>query len=388
MSDQVLFTARSTEHPTHTEWFLTGTPGTPKAGPAEAREVYSHAAKALAEHHIQVVQEKVYGLRPERAAILAVRRDELARRDLDAAVPVTFLEGTPAAGGSFAGLQIWGVSPRKAGERLVSTVERNGSAVGRRWSGPDYKLLALSALDGRGPDGSLRDCPSCQAAQMFENGAAVLAEHGLTYRDVPRTWIYLSRILDWYGEFNRVRTAHYARVGLSASEGSIFPASTGIQARSDREECLMDVLAVQAGPGSSLAVKPVIRTSRQDKAFSYGSAFSRAVVLESHGHKTVFISGTASIDSQGLTTHLGEREAQCLDTLIAIAAILEDQGGGLEHLCQATVFCKDLAVYEAYQGARRRLRLPELPGVPLIADVCRDNLLVEIEAVAMIPAGS
>jgi hypothetical protein len=48
------------------------------------------------------------------------------------------------------------------------------------------------------------------------------------------------------------------------------------------------------------------------------------------------------------------------------------------------VFCKDVAVFEAYQSATRRLRMPKLPGVPVIADVCRDNLLVEIEAVAMI----
>jgi len=379
-----LIVARSTEHPPHTEWFLTGTPAAAEAGPAEARALFAEAAKLLADEGIQAMQEKVYGLREQREAILAARREEYARHDVDAAVPVTFLEGPPARGGSFGGLQLWGASPKKPGARLVATVEMGGRPVGRRWTGPDYALLHLAAIDGRGPDGALRGCPSCQAQQMFENVAAALAEHGLTYKDVPRTWIYLSRILDWYGEFNRVRTAHYARVGLSASEGSIFPASTGIQARSDQEECLMDVLAVKQGPGSRLAVRPVIKTPRQDKAFSYGSAFSRAVVLESDGHKTVFISGTASINSAGATTHLGEREAQCLDTLIAIAAILEDQGGGLEHLCQATVFCKDVAVFEAYQSATRRLRMPKLPGVPVIADVCRDNLLVEIEAVAMI----
>ncbi|MGC4116929.1 MAG: RidA family protein [Myxococcales bacterium] len=384
MSDPNLITARSTAHPTHTEWFLTGTPAAAKAGPAEAKAVFAQAATLLAEKNIQVMQEKVYGLRPQREALLSARREEYARRDLDTRVPVTFLEGPPAQGGSFAGLQIWGASPKKSGEKLITTIEKNGAAIGRRWTGEDYKLLHFAAIDGRGPDGALRDCPSCQAQQMFDNVAAALAEHQLTFKDVPRTWIYLSRILDWYGEFNKVRNKHYGRVGLSASEGSIFPASTGIQARSDQEECLMDVLAVELGKKSSLKVVPVIKTPRQDKAFSYGSAFSRAVVLESDGHKTVFISGTASINAAGATTHLGEREAQCLDTLIAIAAILEDQGGGLEHLCQATVFCKDLAVFDAYQSATRRLRVPKIPGVPLIADVCRDNLLVEIEAVAMI----
>ena len=44
------------------------------------------------------------------------------------------------------------------------------------------------------------------ATQMFHKTNVILEEHGFVYRDVVRTWIYLSRILDWYGEFNRLRT--------------------------------------------------------------------------------------------------------------------------------------------------------------------------------------
>jgi len=384
MTETNSLVARSTDHGTHVEWFLTGIPAAGQTTLAGARDLYAQAADLMAKNHVEALQEKAYGAKGQRTAILEARREALARNQLDAAVPVTFLQGTPVAGGEFSGFQVWGVAAKKAGQRLLETVERNGVPAGRRWLGPDFRLLHLAAIDGTAADGSLGDCPSCQAKQMLTNVGAALAAHDYTFKQVPRTWIYLARILDWYGEFNRVRTAHYSSAGLSASEGSIFPASTGIQAQSNREECLMDVLAVETKPGSSLAVKPVIRTPRQDKAFSYGSAFSRAVVLEHAGHKTVFISGTAAIDSQGRTTHLGEREAQCLDTLIAIAAILEDQGGGLEHLCQATVFCKDVAVAEAYNSASRRLRLPRIPGVQVIADVCRSDLLVEIEAVAMI----
>ena len=372
--------SRSVDRATHTEYFLTATPAAGQ-GP---REVFAEAADFLSKNRVQVLQEKVYGLRSKRAQLLSARKEELARRDLDTSFPITFLQGPPAAGGEFSGLQIWGVVPRKQGERLVHTVERNRVAVGRRLAGPDYKMLLLAAIDGRASDGSFADCAPCQAKQMFENASAALQAHGHDFRSVARTWIYLARILDWYGDFNRVRTAHYGRYGLSASEGSIFPASTGIQAQSDQEECLMDVLAVDAPAGSSLVVKPITKSARQDKAFSYGSAFSRAVVLESSGRKTMLVSGTASIDAAGRTVHLEDAEAQCLETLLAIAALLEDQGGGLENLCQATVFCKTQAVVEAWRSVNRRLRLPAFPAVNVIADVCRPELLIEIEAVAQI----
>ena len=375
---------RTLERSSHLEWFLTGTPAEGNASAEASREVFALAAEVLASNRVEVLQEKVYGLRSDREKLLAVRREELAQRDLDARIPVTFLEGPPAAGGAFAGLQIWGVAPKAAGVKLVHTVEHGGAAVGRRFNGPDFRLLVLASVDGTSPDGSLSPCAPCQAKQMFENAAALLAAQQHSFKQVARTWIYLARILDWYGEFNRVRTAHYSTAGLSVSEGAIYPASTGIQAQSDREECLMDVLAIEARAGSSLAVKPVIRSPRQDPAFSYGSAFSRAVVLESEKRKTVFISGTASIDGKGRSVHPGDAEAQCLETLLALAALLEDQGGGLEHVCQATVFCKELAVAEAYRSVSRRLRLPKLPGIVVVADVCRPELLVEIEAVAMI----
>jgi enamine deaminase RidA (YjgF/YER057c/UK114 family) len=164
----------------------------------------------------------------------------------------------------------------------------------------------------------------------------------------------------------------------------VFPASTGIQAQSADEECLMDLLAVDAAPDSGIEVRPVIRSGRQDQAFSYGSAFSRAMVLQHHGRKTMYISGTASIDGQGRSVHLEDPEAQCLDTLLSLAALLEDQGGGLGNIVQATVFCKTPAVVEAWRSVCRRLQLPAIPGIELIADVCRAELLIEIEAVAVV----
>ena len=73
---------------------------------------------------------------------------------------------------------------------------------------------------------------------MFTNAGLGLKAHGLTYRNVVRTWIYVARLLEWYDDFNRVRTAHYRLAGFGVEGGAAFPASTGIQGHYEDEECL------------------------------------------------------------------------------------------------------------------------------------------------------
>jgi enamine deaminase RidA (YjgF/YER057c/UK114 family) len=183
---------------------------------------------------------------------------------------------------------------------------------------------------------------------------------------------------------NRVRTAIYHEAGLGIPGGAPFPASTGIMGRTNDEACLIDVLAFDAAQASTAKTIPIHRSPRQDSSFNYGSAFSRGMVIEIEGRRTVHISGTASINSAGESTYLGDAEHQSLDTLMSIAAILEEQGGSLQNITSATLFCKTRAAWESWERATRLLGIPHLPKVCVLADVCRDNLLVEMEAVAVI----
>jgi hypothetical protein len=186
------------------------------------------------------MQEKVYGLREQREAILAARREEYApRRGRRGAGHLP--RGPAGEGRLLRRPELW--APRRRSRReLIATVEK-AEAGGSPLDGAGLRVLHLAAIDGRGRTARCA-AALCQAQQMFENApragrARADLQGRAAHVDLPVAH------LDWYGEFNRVRTAHYARVGLSASEGSIFPASTGIQARSDQEECLMDVLAVK-----------------------------------------------------------------------------------------------------------------------------------------------
>lgn len=98
--------------------------------------------------------------------------------------------------------------------------------------------------------------------------------------------------------------------------------------------------------------------------------------------RTLYLSGTASIDERGLSTYPGDGEAQSLATLLAIAGLLDEQGATLEDVRAALVYCKTPEVYATFLRVSRLLGLTPSPHLAVLADVCRPELLIEIEVVA------
>lgn len=146
----------------------------------------------------------------------------------------------------------------------------------------------------------------------------------------------------------------------------------------------MDLLAMRASDGSSVALRPVLGSRRQPDAFLYGSGFARAMSLGIQGRRTLLVSGTASIDLAGHTAHPGDREGQVLETLRSIEALLDEQGGRLRDIAVGTLFHKDEATLVTYRAVAQRMGLADLPLIPVQSDICRPDLLIEIEAVALL----
>lgn len=370
---------RSLERDSFSEAYLTlAAPGraTP---PRAAAALYEQMASIVAERGIEPIQEKIYGPIAERDQVMAVREAVLRSAGLDADLPCTYIDGRPGVTREVSGLQLWGVVPEPSSGVTVATQQHGDSAIGRVVRGRDFEILHLSHLVG----GEGRDVR--QAGAMFRQAARTLDEYGHSYRNVVRTWIYLDQILTWYDDFNRARSHFHADQGLDGRiVGRAFPASTAIQGRCGAEACRMDLLSVRLREGSSVDIRPVLESRRQTDAFLYGSAFARAMSLSIEGRRTLFVSGTASIDREGRSAHAGDREGQALETLRSIEALLDEQGGGLNDIAAGTLFYKDDQTLDAYRVVAERLRLANLPLVPVRSDVCRPELLVEIEAVALL----
>lgn len=364
------------------EVFLTFFPLGPVTDPGDMADFYNEAAAYIAEQGYAILLEKVYGPSEHMEAGLSGRRDAYASHGLGDDLPATWIDGQPCIGGVLAGVQILAALPRDDGVscRTLATPE---GGFGRVLETPAYRRAYLSGVSGLDPDGEGN--VSAQGERMFRRAKAQLEAEGFEATDIVRTWIYLARLLDWYGEFNAVRTRCYAEFGLMPEDENILPASTGIQCkRLDGEECFMDVLAIRRTDGTRTGITQM-KNTRQNEAYEYGSSFCRGMAVTDGKEATLFISGTASINPEGATVYHGDHQAQILETFLDVNALLSTEGAHIRDIVQATAYCKDEEDYRMLCRMVDFLDREDLPLICVYADVCRDELLYEMDAVAIAP---
>jgi enamine deaminase RidA (YjgF/YER057c/UK114 family) len=128
-----------------------------------------------------------------------------------------------------------------------------------------------------------------------------------------------------------------------------------------------------------------------NEAYAYAkpSSFSRGMRIDLNGLTILLISGTASIDEHGKSVHIGDFRAQIRRTLANITGLLESEGCTWHDIVRTTCYLRDIdRDYEAFNEERtafyREQGLDPLPASTGIeAKLCRPELLVEIEAIAI-----
>jgi 2-iminobutanoate/2-iminopropanoate deaminase len=128
-----------------------------------------------------------------------------------------------------------------------------------------------------------------------------------------------------------------------------------------------------------------------NEAFHYAkpSSFSRGMRLDIGNVVILLISGTASIDDKGESIHIGDFRAQMRRTLKNITALLAAEGATWKDIVRTTCYMRDIdRDYAEFNEERtaffKEQGLDPLPASTGIqAKLCRPELLVEIEAIAM-----
>jgi len=128
-----------------------------------------------------------------------------------------------------------------------------------------------------------------------------------------------------------------------------------------------------------------------NEAYDYAkpSSFSRGLRLDLGVFTLLLISGTASVDEEGRTTHAGDFRAQCWRTYRNITELLTAEGASWNDIIRTTCYLRDIERdYKDFNEVRtmffRWLGLDPLPASTGIqARLCREDLLVEIEAMAL-----
>ena len=128
-----------------------------------------------------------------------------------------------------------------------------------------------------------------------------------------------------------------------------------------------------------------------NEAYCYGkpSSFSRGMRIDLNRIVILLISGTASIDESGQSVHQGDFRAQMRRTLQNITGLLESEGATWKDIVRTTCYLRDIERdYEAFNEERTAFYkeqgldpLPASTGIQAI--LCRPELLIEIEAIAM-----
>ncbi|MFV2071342.1 MAG: Rid family hydrolase [Thermoanaerobaculales bacterium] len=349
---------------------------------ADVSLAYSEIDRRLREDDLAVLQERVFGDVASAASTSEGRAAALGEDSGNAAIPATHVEGVPFVGDGVAGIHVIAARPSVAHSSEI--IEWHGEPCGRRVEGHDASYLALSDVARLLP-ATARSQPADETHEALLLVEEILRECGWSFSDVRRTWFYLDDILSWYDDFNRARNEVFESFGLlNGSPTSVIPASTGIRGRNARgHRCTLDLLAMRPAAGRELSVER-LRNPLQNEAPEYGSCFSRGLSVVTDRCRYSLVSGTASIDEDGNTVYPGDFDRQAKRTLDNIEALLDSGGAVFDDIFQGSAFVKRPEDVERLHRILRQRGLENLPLVFTIDDVCRDDLLVELDATAVI----
>ena len=141
----------------------------------------------------------------------------------------------------------------------------------------------------------------------------------------------------------------------------------------------------------AITKKKIANPAVLNEAYDYAkpSSFSRGLRLEIGNVVILLISGTASIDEHGVSVHIGDFRAQMRRTCHNITGLLASEGATWKDVVRSTCYLRDIERdYEAFNEERTNFfeeqgldPLPASTGIQAI--LCRPELLMEIEAIAM-----
>lgn len=344
------------------EHFITATP----RGDESPGSLFQRVGDTVHQMGGQIVSVEVLGTSAQDRKDLGVLTKTLDGND----VPVGWIENTRID--NLYGVHLWVVTGAK-----VERLEWNGRRVGSLF---EDKYARYCRLVGLLPaDAALPRTE--QAGQILTQMEDVLRVARMKFSHVLRTWFYNDSILDWYRDFNVVRTRFFDERHVF---DGLLPASTGVSGHNAIGAALIAGL-IALEPKSDEVKAFEIPSPLQSPAPSYGSSFSRAIELQTPDHRRIYVSGTASIDGEGNTVFLDDCAAQVKQTMRVVQAILESRDMDWSDVVRSLVYFKRPDDAPLFRQYLENNAIGRFPAVIVENDICRDNLLFEIEVDAIKP---
>ncbi len=242
---------------------------------------------------------------------------------------------------------------------------------------------------------------------VFEVVNELLIKEGFEFSDIIRQWNYIEDIftitpkngkaIQNYQIFNDYRSSYYSKVHFKNG----FPAATGIGTRNGGYT--IELIALKNNSNSCiLPITNPIQTnahaySKEMLADSATSTvinkttpkFERAKCIHNYKEGLIYVSGTASILNEK-TVFENNISEQTLLVCRAIDALLSKENPTISSLKMSDNSNQRILNYRVYVRNRKDIDIVEsickthfgnVPTIIVEADICRENLLVEVEGV-------
>ena len=254
--------------------------------------------------------------------------------------------------------------------QIDAPVDR-GAEGSLHWSAGGGWLFAAIELDEREHGG-----PAATARLAYEQLHRFVGTRGAQH--VLRVWNYLGAINQGEGDAERYKhfcDGRAAGMGDFFAEG--FPAATAIGHHGDVHRLQVYLLACDQGGAR-------VENPRQVSAWRYPRqygrtppSFARAMVLPAQD--ALAISGTAAVVGHA-SAHHNDLDAQLDETLTNLEALLAsaDMTAGFDTHSPLKAYVRHSADASRVRDFLQR-RLPGVPVLLLHGDICRSELLVEID---------
>jgi enamine deaminase RidA (YjgF/YER057c/UK114 family) len=261
----------------------------------------------------------------------------------------------------------------------------SGHSEGIAWRRSDGLLYGVIELDERDFTGSA----TCSPLQVASEEAYRRIFRLLDAEQLPhlwRVWNYLAEInletnaLERYRQFNIGRQDAFLECHRGAT-GNV-PAACAIGLTGGPLS-----IAFMAGPTPAVPLENPRQVSAYNYPADYGPrspTFSRGALVYLPGQELLFISGTASIVGHQ-TVARGDPAGQCREAMANVAAVVDEA----KRLSRTGPYTLDELSYRVYVRNADEFHLiretlsPLIGGADVVyvqADICRHDLLLEIEA--------
>jgi chorismate lyase/3-hydroxybenzoate synthase len=227
----------------------------------------------------------------------------------------------------------------------------------------------------------------CVTAKLYEEIVDAVRTAG--YPHLLRAWNHVGSINEPEHEIERYKRFSAGRHEALTGRGYVreqFPAASAVGMN---QSGVRVYFVASRNPGEQ--VENPRQVAAYDYPAVYGSrspSFARATVTQWNGAGLVFVAGTASVVGHE-TRHAGDIEAQLEETLLNLETIIGEaasrigRSGSLDNMSIAKTYIRNASDYELI-AARLKVALPRTQLLFIESDICRRNLLVEIEGVAKI----